>query len=202
MLDSRKRRNQQAKKPSSKTKKLTDYWSPRKSKRLIEKKQNVIEHKKLESKILEQREEDLSIKSFPIKGRGVVADRDFPSGQFVVEYIGELINASIAKKREKIYEQDNKDCYLFYFEYNNRHYWYNIYLICSIDSTEESGRIGRLVNHSRINPNCKSRLMVVGGVPRITLWTCKDVHKGEEFVFDYGDKSASSLKAFSWLANT
>lgn len=51
-------------------------------------------------------------------------------GEFVVEYIGELIDQVIAKKREKMYAQDqNAGCYMYYFQHRNHQYWY-VYLIC------------------------------------------------------------------------
>lgn len=45
-------------------------------------------------------------------------------GEFVVEYIGELIDQVTAKKREKIYAQDqNTGCYMYYFQHRNHQYW-------------------------------------------------------------------------------
>lgn len=49
-------------------------------------------------------------------------------GEFVVEYIGELIDQVIAKKREKIYAQDqNAGCYMYYFQHRNHQYWYEYF---------------------------------------------------------------------------
>lgn len=45
-------------------------------------------------------------------------------GEFVVEYIGELIDQVTAKKREKIYALDqNTGCYMYYFQHRNHQYW-------------------------------------------------------------------------------
>ena len=43
-------------------------------------------------------------------------------GKFVVEYCGELITMSEARKREKLYI-DDANCYMFYFKHNAVQYW-------------------------------------------------------------------------------
>lgn len=45
-------------------------------------------------------------------------------GEFVVEYIGDLITVSEAKEREQIYaEDDNTGCYMYYFKHKNVQHW-------------------------------------------------------------------------------
>jgi len=66
----------------------------------------------------------LQVKNFPGKGRGVITTQTFAKGEFVVEYIGELINQGEAKEREKAYAQDqNTGCYTYYFQHRNQQYW-------------------------------------------------------------------------------
>jgi len=66
----------------------------------------------------------LQVKNFPGKGRGVITTREFAKGEFVVEYIGELINQGEAKEREEVYAQDqNTGCYMYYFQHRNQQYW-------------------------------------------------------------------------------
>ena len=72
--------------------------------------------------------------------------------------------------------------------------------ICSIDATEETGRLGRLVNHSRLNPNCKTTVVDVRGVPRLVLVANKMIERGEELLYDYGDRRKESLQDHPWLA--
>ena len=43
--------------------------------------------------------------------------------------------------------------YMYYFQHNS-------HTLC-VDSTEETGRLDRLVNHSKTNPNCKTKKVVV-----------------------------------------
>ena len=50
------------------------------------------------------------------KGRGVVATRHFAQGEFVVEYIGELISDSEARAREAEYKKDpSVGSFMFFF---------------------------------------------------------------------------------------
>lgn len=61
---------------------------------------------------------------FPNKGRGVVTTRPFHRGEFVIEYIGDLISMSEANERELMYAaDDNTGCYMYYFKHNEQPYW-------------------------------------------------------------------------------
>lgn len=58
------------------------------------------------------------------KGRGVVATKQFSRGEFVVEYHGDLIEVTDAKKRKALYAQDpSTGCYMYYFQYLSKTYW-------------------------------------------------------------------------------
>lgn len=68
----------------------------------------------------------------------------------------------------------------------------------SVDATK-SGRIGRLINHSRLSPNLRTRLFSVDGVPRLGLCAIKDIEKGTELHYDYGERDPQALAAHPWL---
>ena len=70
----------------------------------------------------------------------------------------------------------------------------------SIDATTETGRLGRLVNHSRLQPNCCTKVVMVDKVPRLVLIAKTDIEAGTELLYDYGDRSKESLIAHPWLA--
>ena len=54
----------------------------------------------------------------------MVGTKDFESGEFVVEYLGDLISMAEAKKRESIYTHDeNVGCYMYYFVSQNTTWW-------------------------------------------------------------------------------
>jgi len=127
------------------------------------------------------------------KNRGVVPTKKLFKGEFVVEYAGELIEHSTAEERENRYAMDiSKGCYMYYFKTNGKHY--------CIDATTETGRLGRLVNHSRLQPNCCTKVVMVDKVPRLVLIAKTDIEAGTELLYDYGDRSKESLIAHPWLA--
>ena len=124
--------------------------------------------------------------------------RDFSKGEFVVEYAGELIDIGTAKDLEVKYSMDtSKGCYMYYFKHKGKQFWYVdllllliIALLCyaSIDATGESGRYGRLLNHSRVSPNCMTKVVMVGDSPRLILVARSDIVAGTELLYDYGDR--------------
>lgn len=64
------------------------------------------------------------VKHIEGKGRGVFALNGFQKGDFVVEYHGDLLELSEAKKREAQYVEDPKTgCYMYYFQYQTKTYW-------------------------------------------------------------------------------
>ena len=72
----------------------------------------------------------------------------------------------------------------------------------SIDATAESGRFGRLFNHSRLNPNCMAKVIQIEKQepPRLVLIAKCDIEAGTELLYDYGDRSKESLAVHPWLA--
>ncbi|XP_024946266.1 histone-lysine N-methyltransferase PR-Set7 isoform X2 [Cephus cinctus] len=172
--------------------KLTDYFPVRRSVR--KSKKAVLEEKQrdLENKVLCQVEEGLEIRHFAGKGRGVVTTREFSKGEFVVEYIGELVDQVTAKKREALYAQDqNTGCYMYYFQHRNHQY--------CVDATAETEKLGRLVNHSR-NGNLVARVVDVGSIPHLVLTAKEDIPAGVEVTYDYGDRSREAIRNHPWLA--
>uniref|UniRef100_T1G895 SET domain-containing protein n=1 Tax=Helobdella robusta TaxID=6412 RepID=T1G895_HELRO len=135
----------------------------------------------------------MQVKEIEGKGRGVVAARSFYRGEFIVEYAGDLIEILIARERESKYNLSSAfGCYMYYFKHNNKNY--------CIDATAETGRLGRLVNHSRMKPNCKTKVVMVKNVPRLILVATKTIKEGDEILYDYGDRSKESILAHPWLA--
>ena len=59
----------------------------------------------------------------PGKGKGVVAAKNFHKGDFICEYVGELLPYQEAKEREEKYLKKSKRSYkgyMFFFEYKNK----------------------------------------------------------------------------------
>ncbi|PRD26481.1 UNVERIFIED_CONTAM: pr-set7 [Trichonephila clavipes] len=121
------------------------------------------------------------VKEFPDKGRGVVTCKALKRGEFVLEYYGELIDYEEALRRETIYSmKENTGCYI-------------------IDATKESGRLGRLINHSK-KGNLKTQSIYLKENPHLAFFACRDIEPGEELCYDYGDRSKQALKSHPWLA--
>ncbi|XP_035691565.1 N-lysine methyltransferase KMT5A-like [Branchiostoma floridae] len=147
----------------------------------------------IEQQILANAEEGMEVVDIEGKGRGVVATKAFGRGDFVVEYAGDLIDTKMAKDREAKYAEDpSTGCYMYYFKYRNKTY--------CVDATAESGRLGRLINHSAKHKNLMTRSISAGGLPRLILVAARDIQPGEELQYDYGDRSKASLESHPWLA--
>lgn len=106
------------------SKQMTDYFpvrrSIRKTKRTVE--QEYLRH--IEIAIEKQSEDGLIVKLFKDKGRGICASRPFQRSEFVVEYIGDLIDQIEADRREEIYAKDcSLGCYMYYFKHKEQQWW-------------------------------------------------------------------------------
>ncbi len=72
-----------------------------------------------------------------------------------------------------------------------------------VDVTKESGRLARLVSHA--NPHrkrCNSRAEVIvwHGKPQLILRATRDIKKGEELAYDYGERRPAVVQASPWLS--
>uniref|UniRef100_A0A1I8GFW4 [histone H4]-lysine(20) N-methyltransferase n=1 Tax=Macrostomum lignano TaxID=282301 RepID=A0A1I8GFW4_9PLAT len=137
-------------------------------------------------------QDGLKVVDFPDKGRGIVATRAFSRDEFVVEYKGDLIDFKAAKLREQAYNSDpTVGCYMYYFVARG-------VKLC-VDATAESPYYGRLLNHSRLAPNCYTKVVCIGDRTHLCLFAKRDISPGEELVYDYGDRDPATLAAHPWL---
>ncbi|XP_039580441.1 N-lysine methyltransferase KMT5A isoform X1 [Passer montanus] len=171
--------------------KVTDYYPVRRSSRKSKSELETEERRKIDELITSGKEEGMKIDYIDGKGRGVIATKHFNRGEFVVEYHGDLIEITDAKKREAVYAQDpSTGCYMYYFQYLSKTY--------CVDATKETNRLGRLINHSKCG-NCQTKLHDIDGVPHLILIASRDIKAGEELLYDYGDRSKASIEAHPWL---
>ncbi|KAA8584286.1 hypothetical protein FQN60_008071, partial [Etheostoma spectabile] len=158
---------------NSQNRKVTDYYPIRRSSR--------------KSKTEIECEEKKLIDDLITKG----IEEGMEKGEYVVEYHGDLLQITDAKKREAEYAQNPATgCYMYYFQHLCKTY--------CVDATKETGRMGRLINHSK-NGNCQTKLHDISGVPHLILVASRDVDEGEELLYDYGDRSKASIAAHPWL---
>ncbi|KFW65130.1 N-lysine methyltransferase SETD8, partial [Pygoscelis adeliae] len=182
------RRKTQGRTPN---RKVTDYYPVRRSSRKSKSELETEERRKIDELITSGKEEGMKIDYIDGKGRGVIATKHFNRGEFVVEYHGDLIEITDAKKREAVYAQDpSTGCYMYYFQYLSKTY--------CVDATKETDRLGRLINHSKCG-NCQTKLHDIDGVPHLILIASRDIKAGEELLYDYGDRSKASIEAHPWL---
>ncbi len=69
-------------------------------------------------------------------------------------------------------------------------------MLYSIDATQESGRLGRLVNHA----NCMTRVVSIDNTPYLAIVAARTINPQEELLFDYGDRRKVAIQAHPWLA--
>ncbi|KAI0222919.1 hypothetical protein L0F63_006224 [Massospora cicadina] len=107
------------------------------------------------------------------KGYGLQAAEDFSKGQFVMEYVGEVISHNAFVRRTEKYNL--RGAKHFYFMSLNANKY--------IDATTV-GSLARFINHS-CNPNCVLQKWIVGSHVSIGIFTQRGIKKGEELTFDY-----------------
>ena len=116
----------------------------------------------------------------------------FCKDDFVVEDAGDLLKPKEAAEREKSYSEDSeKGCYMYYFQWKDKRW--------CVDATAESGKLGRLINHSRQLANCRTRVVALDDLPRLCFFALRDIAVGEELCYDYGDRDPVALAAHPWL---
>eukprot|EP00879_Flechtneria_rotunda_P011715 GHRR01012236.1.p1 GENE.GHRR01012236.1~~GHRR01012236.1.p1 ORF type:complete len:1545 (+),score=749.24 GHRR01012236.1:1019-5653(+) len=123
----------------------------------------------------------LAVRRAGPKGFGLYADEDLSAGQFLIEYIGEVLEEDEYIRRKQ-----------YYIQTGQRHYYFmNIGNGEVIDACRKGNR-ARFINHS-CEPNCETQKWMVRGELAIGLFTLRRIKAGEELTFDYnferyGDK--------------
>eukprot|EP01127_Copromyxa_protea_P019225 TRINITY_DN6187_c0_g1_i1.p1 TRINITY_DN6187_c0_g1~~TRINITY_DN6187_c0_g1_i1.p1 ORF type:complete len:534 (-),score=99.74 TRINITY_DN6187_c0_g1_i1:8-1474(-) len=102
------------------------------------------------------------------KGNGLRVLEDVVSGQFVIEYVGEVIDVAECPERMK----------------GRRHFYFlSIDGQTGIDASQK-GNLARFINHS-CDPNCATQKWTVNGRTRVGIFALQDIPAGSELTFDY-----------------
>ncbi|EGG23632.1 hypothetical protein DFA_05766 [Cavenderia fasciculata] len=112
------------------------------------------------------------VKPSSIHSLGAFAKKSIVAGEFIIEYVGEIIRQKIADERERKYQNDGVDCFMFAIEKD-----------VIVDATFKGNR-ARFANHS-CEPNAKTKIISIDGVKKIIIVASKDIAKNEEITYDY-----------------
>lgn len=178
------------------SRKITEFFPVRRSGRKTSKQLEREEHDALANAIASgSTEKFLEVFVCKEKGRGIRSLKPFAKNEFVVEYKGDTIDIQTAKLREKQYAQDPSiGSYMYFFTFNNKQY--------CVDATEESPFKGRLINHSALRPNLKTKAIELNGIQHLILVAKRDIEVGEELLYDYGDRTPATVENNPWLVNS
>ncbi|EFO83614.1 hypothetical protein GCK72_010704 [Caenorhabditis remanei] len=176
--------------------KITEFFQVRRSCRKTSKQINEEAKNALRDMVLKgSNERLLEVYKDVVKGRGIRTKINFDKGDFVVEYRGVMMEYSEAKVIEEQYSNDEEiGSYMYFFEHNNKKW--------CIDATKESPWKGRLINHSVLRPNLKTKVVEIDGSHHLILVANRPIAQGEELLYDYGDRSAETIAKNPWLVNT
>ncbi|CAK8564538.1 unnamed protein product [Lathyrus sativus] len=106
-------------------------------------------------------------------GSGIVADEDIKLGEFVIEYVGEIIDDKTCEQR--LWNMKDRGETNFYLCEINRD--------MVIDATYK-GNKSRYINHSCC-PNTEMQKWIIDGETRIGIFAARDIEKGEHLTYDY-----------------
>jgi hypothetical protein len=122
---------------------------------------------------LTSRKKAVTFRRSAIHQWGLYALESIERGEFVIEYIGEVVRQAVGDLRERNYTREGiGSSYLFRIDEDN-----------IVDATRCGGN-GRFINHS-CDPNCMAKIISVGDTKRIVIYSLRPIGVGEEVTYDY-----------------
>ena len=119
-------------------------------------------------------------------GLGVIAEENFSIGESICEYPGDLISAAEGKRRWRAYSDEQA----------NRLFFFGKFCLDPNSNLE----VGAFINHSLKDPNLVvCRRNKKGKIPSIMFSAKRNIVKGEQLTYDYGDRNKDSVKRNPWL---
>ncbi|XP_042059152.1 histone-lysine N-methyltransferase ASHH2-like [Salvia splendens] len=107
------------------------------------------------------------------KGFGLQSLQEISEGQFLIEYIGEVLDVHTHEARQKEYALQG-----------HKHFYFMTLNGSEVIDACSKGNLGRFINHS-CDPNCRTEKWMVNGEVCVGLFAIRDIKKGEEVTFDY-----------------
>jgi histone-lysine N-methyltransferase NSD2 len=117
------------------------------------------------------------------RGWGLFTKANIKMGDFIIEYVGELITMEEYHRRlqDCMTKKEEMNCYYMMMD-NHR----------MIDAGPK-GNIARFMNHS-CDPNCETQKWTVNGDTRVGLFASKDITAGIELTFNYQFEAVGEIK--------
>jgi hypothetical protein len=116
---------------------------------------------------------DVAVIKTEKKGYGLRANSELKPGDFIFEYIGEVIDERTFRRRMIQYDEDGI-----------KHFYFMSLTKGEFVDATKKGNLGRFCNHS-CNPNCFVDKWVVGDKLRMGIFAERKIKAGEELVFNY-----------------
>ena len=115
----------------------------------------------------------LDIRRTGKKGHGLFTKQALKKGEFIIEYVGEVLHEDEYRARKNRYEAEEK-----------RHYYFMTLSSSETIDAAERGNAGRFLNHS-CQPNCETQKWMVNGELCIGIFALEDISPDAELTFDY-----------------
>ncbi|GAB2289810.1 hypothetical protein Dimus_024115 [Dionaea muscipula] len=107
------------------------------------------------------------------KGHGLQVLEDISQGQFIIEYVGEVLDLPTYEARQRDYAS-----------IGHKHFYFMTLNGNEVIDACAKGNLGRYINHS-CEPNCRTEKWMVNGEICIGLFAIRNIDKGQELTFDY-----------------
>ncbi|XP_004502541.1 histone-lysine N-methyltransferase ASHH2 isoform X2 [Cicer arietinum] len=107
------------------------------------------------------------------KGYGLKALERVAEGQFIIEYVGEVLDVHAYEARQREYALKG-----------HRHFYFMTLNGSEVIDASAKGNLGRFINHS-CDPNCRTEKWMVNGEICIGLFALRNIKQDEELTFDY-----------------
>jgi histone-lysine N-methyltransferase SETMAR len=123
------------------------------------------------------------------KGFALITKQFIEKGSFICEYSGEILTKSEAMRRDGENLRNNRMNYIFCLNEINEDNHEKKNKIQTFIDPSRKGNIGRYINHS-CDPNCEIISVRVDSViPKISIFSQRDIHVNEEITFSYGSSA-------------
>ncbi|KAL3513728.1 hypothetical protein ACH5RR_026445 [Cinchona calisaya] len=107
------------------------------------------------------------------KGYGLQLVEDVSEGQFLIEYVGEVLDMNAHEARQRDYAVKG-----------HKHFYFMTLNGSEVIDACAKGNLGRFINHS-CDPNCRTEKWMINGEVCIGIFALRNIKKGEEVTFDY-----------------